>query len=324
MKSHNFIYAPALKSDFRCNVPIRDANRIFLQNGTVQGAGTPLSIKLSRSDSSEKMLQIISIRDENGPAALSFESSFEFGEGSRGRILLCSHTLGERASDTDENVNILLEEGSLAEFTVMFKEQDTARHRVKYNISLAEGSSLNMVFLSINGGEIVCDAEVSLKGRHAECSLSGLYLTGSGQKTDNLMKVTHLVPECRSDQLFKGIVEGNGISHFDGLIKVVRDAQKSEAFQANHNLLVSENARAYSKPQLEIYADDVKCSHGATVGRLDENELFYMRTRGIPADEAVILQQMAFASEVIDRISTHELRSLMLSFVEKRLRSENF
>ena len=134
--------------------------------------------------------------------------------------------------------------------------------------------------------------------------------------------LTHQVPHCHSNQVFKGILDNNGVAHFDGLIKVVPDAQKTEAYQANHNLLVSPTARAYTRPQLEIYADDVKCSHGATIGRLNPDELFYMRTRGIPVAEARLLQQVAFTNEVVEKISSPELRERMQVLVEKRLRGE--
>ena len=124
------------------------------------------------------------------------------------------------------------------------------------------------------------------------------------------------------NQMFKGILDDEGVTKFYGGIVVAQDAQHTEAFQANHNLLISDTAKAYSKPQLEIYADDVKCSHGATVGRLNEDELFYMRSRGIPVEEAKLLQQKAFAFEVLQHITSEELRARMDSLVEKRLRGE--
>lgn len=323
MKANSFIYAPELKSSFRCNVKLNDSRQLYLVNGTVQGGGAPLSISLPDGQSLDKMLQIIAIR-EGDVNFLSFKSEFSFGASSSGKVLLCSHTLGETGYETLETVNIILGPDSVVEFTVMQKENNRANHHTTYNITLSRGASLNIVFLAINGGVLSNDINVTLEGDHADANLSGLYLTDGEQVSDYRLNVEHSVGECRSTQLFKGIIGGKGTSHFDGLIKVVPDAQKTEAYQANHNLLVSDWARAFSKPQLEIYADDVKCSHGATVGRLNEDELFYMRTRGIPFDEALILQQTAFASEVIDKISTQELREIMTAFVEKRLRKENF
>ena len=322
MKANNLIYAPALKQQFRCRVPLRDARQLFLVNGTVQGGGAPLAFRLEDGERQDKMLQLIAVRTAEGPQALAFEESFQFGRGAAGRIIHCSHTFSLDRFQTQERVKIALEEGAEAEFVVMQNEHNQAEHETAYEISLAAGASLRMVFLSLHGGVIRNRIGVSLLGRHASCDLSGLYLTDGEQEMDYDIRLTHAVPECRSNQLFKGVLDNRGVARFDGLIKVVPDAQMTEAYQANHNLLISDTARAFTRPQLEIYADDVKCSHGATIGRLDPDELFYMRTRGIPLAEARLLQQMAFAYEVLEKISSAELRERMQSLVEKRLRGE--
>ena len=217
-------------------------------------------------------------------------------------------------------LRIALEAGASAEYLVL---QDAAEREaeVAYDISLAEGASLRMVFLSLDGARLHNQIRIALNGPHADCDLSGLYLPCGTQEMAFDIRMDHRVPECRSTQLFKSIVADSAVARFFGLIKVVPDAQKTEAYQANHNLLLSEAARAYTKPQLEIYADDVKCSHGATVGRLNEDEMFYMRSRGISLPEARLLQQMAFTGEVLEKISSPELREKMLEQVENRLRS---
>lgn len=217
-------------------------------------------------------------------------------------------------------MQLALEAGASAEYVVL---QDAAGHEgeAEFEISLAEGASLKMVFLSLDAAVLRNRIHVSLSGRHAECDLSGLYLPRGTQEMGFDIRMDHLVPECRSTQLFKSIVDEKAVARFFGLIKVVPDAQKTEAYQANHNLLLSEEARAYTKPQLEIYADDVKCSHGATVGRLNEDELFYMRSRGISLPEARLLQQMAFTGEVLEKISALPLREKMLEQVDNHLRS---
>lgn len=322
MKMNNLIYAPALKQEFRCRVPLRDARQLFLVDGSVQGAGSPLAFRLEDGEQMDKMLQIIGVRSEGGPQELEFEDTFHFGKGSSGKIIQCAHTFSLDLFKTREKVRITLEEGAAAEFVVMQNEHNRAVHETSYDISLAAGAELKMVFLSLHGGEILNRIEVSLDGENASCELGGLYLTDGDQRMDYDIRLTHNVPSCRSNQLFKGILDDRGKAHFDGLIKVVPDAQKSEAYQANHNLLISSDAKAYTKPQLEIYADDVKCSHGATIGRLNPDELFYMRTRGIPMAEAKLLQQMAFAYEVLEKISSDQLRERMQVLVEKRLRGE--
>ena len=217
-------------------------------------------------------------------------------------------------------VRIALEAGASAEYLVLQDAADRAGE-VEYDIMLGEGASLKMVFLSLDGALLRNRVRVSMQGRHASCDLSGLYLPGGTQEMGYEILLTHEVPDCHSTQLFKSIVADQAVARFFGLIKVVPDAQKTEAYQANHNLLLSETARAYTKPQLEIYADDVKCSHGATVGRLNEDELFYMRSRGISLPEARLLQQMAFTGEVLEKISSQDLREQMQARVESRLRS---
>lgn len=222
-------------------------------------------------------------------------------------------------TNPEGRLRIALEAGASAEYVVL---QDAAAPEggTAYDISLAEGASLKMVFLSLGGSLLRDRLRVTLQGRHAACDLAGICLADDRQEMEYDILLTHEVPQCKSTQLFKNIVGGHAVTRFNGLIKVVPDAQQTEAYQANHNLLASETAKAYTQPQLEIYADDVKCSHGATIGRLNPDELFYLRSRGIPQAEARLLQQMAFCNEVLDKISSSEIREKMQVLVEKRLR----
>ena len=215
-----------------------------------------------------------------------------------------------------------LGEGAAAEYLVLQNEPDSARVEADFDIRLAADAQLDLVFLSLHGGELRNRLRVSLDGERAVCNLGGLSLADGQEQMDYDIVVTHRVPGCRSNQLFKSILNDRSVARFDGLIKVVPDAQQTEAYQANHNLLCSEEARAHTKPQLEIYADDVKCSHGATVGRLNPDELFYLRSRGIPREEAQLLQQLAFVAEVLERVSDPDLREKMAVLVEKRLREQ--
>ena len=214
---------------------------------------------------------------------------------------------------------IVPEAGTAAEYLVLQGAAGSVS-ATDWEIRLPEGAQLQMVFLSLDGSTLRNRLRVSLQGRHASCELAGLCLADGNQQMDYDIVLTHEVPQCHSMQLFKNIVGGQAVTHFDGLIKVVPDAQQTEAYQANHNLLTTETAKAFTKPQLEIYADDVKCSHGATIGRLNPDELFYMRSRGIPEKEARLLQQMAFCNEVLEKISAAELREDILQRVEERLR----
>ena len=189
-----------------------------------------------------------------------------------------------------------------------------------YAITLGEGASLRMVFVALGGAAPMrTSLHIEMAGRHASCRLGGLYLAAETQEIDFSVLLRHAVPECFSSQLFKGILRDAAHTRFDGLIYVAPDAQKTEAYQANHNLLLSADARAEARPQLEIYADDVKCSHGATVGRLNEDELFYLRSRGITAAEAARLQQMAFVGEVLEMVADTALRDRLTALVLEKL-----
>ena len=195
-----------------------------------------------------------------------------------------------------------------------------AARSADYTITLGEGARLQMVFVTLGGAvPMQTSLQIEMAGRHAECRLGGLYLAAEHQEVGFSVRLSHSVPECYSAQLFKGVLRDAAQTRFDGLIYVAPDAQKTEAYQANHNLLLSPEARAEARPQLEIYADDVKCSHGATVGRLNEDELFYMRSRGITAAEAARLQQMAFVGEVLEMVGDAALREQLSDRVLARL-----
>lgn len=158
--------------------------------------------------------------------------------------------------------------------------------------------------------------------KNCESKMNGISILTNDQFADNHTLVEHKSANCFSNELYKGIYSGNARGVFNGKIMVRPDAQKINAFQANNNLLLSENASIDSKPQLEIYADDVKCSHGCTVGQLDEEALFYMRSRGIALEEAKAVLTYAFASEVIDSFSIEKVKELAKTMLSKKLNVE--
>lgn len=184
-----------------------------------------------------------------------------------------------------------------------------------------EGETLNLGFLVLPGVSCKLDLDLDICGPGAEVSLSGLYVCPADERVEFNIRLRHSVGGSVSRQLFKGLVGGTARTVFNGTVVVAQDAQHTEASQSNHNLLLSEGAEALTSPQLEIYADDVKCSHGATIGRLNEDEQFYMRSRGISLREAKLLQMMAFASPVLDSVSSESRREELRSIVEKAIRS---
>jgi Fe-S cluster assembly protein SufD len=169
---------------------------------------------------------------------------------------------------------------------------------LKPQYTVGAGERLELTFVVLPGESRDIDVAIDLVGEGAEVSLKGLYLCGGDERVNFRILMHHRAPGCVSRQLFNGIAGGSSHVTFEGRIIVAPDAQKTEAYQENHNIVLSDQAHAETMPQLEIYADDVKCSHGATVGRLDEEALFYMRTRGVPEKDAKVLQMLSFLSPV--------------------------
>jgi Fe-S cluster assembly protein SufD len=176
--------------------------------------------------------------------------------------------------------------------------------------------------LTLNGGLIRNDVYSGLHGRGCESNLYGLYLLDKKQHVDNQVYVDHAQPDNTSFQLYKGIIDDEASAVFNGHILVRKDAQRTAAFQNNRNILLNDNARVTTKPFLEIYADDVKCSHGVTVGQLDPEAMFYIRSRGICERNARMLLMYAFAAEVVNKINIQILRDRLDNMVQKRLKGE--
>ena len=284
--------------------------------------GNPLNNNFPEGKVVENLLQIIAIRTNPQKTELKYDINITAQKNSLGKVVLCSHTLAEEKFLTAENINIKVCEGATLDFLAMQNEHNLSSHVTHFTIEVCKDATFHLNLITLHGGEINNNIETYLTGEHANCELDGLYLADGKQKIKTEINLTHKAPKCNSLQLFKGILGGEAVSNFSGEILVAPDAQKTEAYQSNNNLLTSDTARATSEPHLIIYADDVKCSHGATVGSLDEGELFYMRSRGINVDEAKLLQQQAFAYAVLEKISNEELRSRLSDLVERRLRGE--
>ncbi|MBR0320869.1 MAG: SufD family Fe-S cluster assembly protein [Bacteroidales bacterium] len=184
------------------------------------------------------------------------------------------------------------------------------------NIEVQSGQRKDMVLLVYPG--VSCDVklDVRLAGEGAEANIYGAYVCGGEERVKIAVDMHHDLPHCNSRQLFKGIAGGTSKVDFYGKIIVAQDAQRTEAYQENHNLLLSDGAKVDTKPQLEIYADDVKCSHGATIGRLNEEEQFYMRSRGITLEDARVLQMISFIAPVLENIPEDEREAVAAKFEE--------
>jgi Fe-S cluster assembly protein SufD len=171
---------------------------------------------------------------------------------------------------------------------------------------------------TLSGSLVRNNLTMVLDGEYIESHLNGLYLTNGNQVVDNHTLVDHQKPNCNSNELYKGIIEDKSSATFNGKIYVRKDAQKTNAFQSNKNILLSDDGTINTKPQLEIYADDVKCSHGTSTGKLDEDKIFYLRARGLSETSAKKLLMHAFASEVVDFVKIEELREYIEEKISKR------
>ncbi len=192
--------------------------------------------------------------------------------------------------------------------------------RLARSIEVQSGQRTDMVLLVYPGVSCDIKLDVRLTGEGAEANIYGAYVCGGKEKVKISVDMRHDVPHCNSRQLFKGIAGGDSRVDFYGKIIVAQDAQKTEAYQENHNLLFSDGAKVDTKPQLEIYADDVKCSHGATIGRLNEEEQFYMRSRGISLEDAKVLQMISFIAPVLEHVEDEARRQSLASSMEESIR----
>jgi Fe-S cluster assembly protein SufD len=268
----------------------------------------------------EDPIQLLYISD---PCQTTFQSHprnlIIIGKGGQGKILESHHHLSENTYFHNSVSEIVLNENAMADH---FKIQDDSKQAfriAKTQIYQKEKSTYNSVSIDLGGAIVRNNLGVCLDGENCESNLFGFYFVSGKQHIDNHTNIDHLQPNCDSNELYKGILAEKSRGVFSGTIYVAKDAQKTNAFQSNKNLLLSEEAEIDSKPQLKIYADDVKCSHGATIGQLDENALFYLQQRGINKKEAQTILRSAFAGEVLERISIKSLRERIRDTISNRL-----
>ncbi|HWH70395.1 MAG TPA: Fe-S cluster assembly protein SufD, partial [Candidatus Sulfotelmatobacter sp.] len=220
---------------------------------------------------------------------------------------------------TNVVTELVIGEGAVLEHCKLQDEALSAFHVATIHAHLGRGSNLAAHSIALGARLSRNNIRTVLAGEGLECVLNGLYLTKGDQLADHHMVVEHAQPHCNSHEYYNGILDGRSKGVFHGRILVRPSAQKTDAKQTNKNLLLSEEATVDTKPQLEIYADDVKCTHGATVGQLNEESIFYLRTRGIGAQTARRMLIHAFAGEIIERIRHRALREELSQTVWNRL-----
>ena len=270
----------------------------------------------------DKPVQLINIMRSSVDFMANSHNLIILDEGAGAQLLVCDHTsddvrflcnrvtevfVGENASYEHyklENVH-----NKTTNLCTLLVDQDTSSRFLGNVITLHNGLTRNNI-------------EIDLDGEHCETLMCGMALADKNQQIDNFTSVIHNKPNSHSTELFKYVLDDSAKGGFTGKLYVAKDAQKTQAYQTNRNILLKASAKMRTKPQLEIYADDVKCSHGATIGQLDDKAMFYMRQRGIPESEARLLLMYAFTADVIENIRIDALQDRIKMLVEKRLRGE--
>ena len=295
--------------------PIVALNTLLCQDGIV--------IRVRKGVKVEPTIQIVNIFNNSAALLAARRVLIVMEEDAEAKVLVCDHT---QSSDVDfcsvQVVEVYAGERSRLDFYDL--EESTRRTSRLSSLWLRQeaGSEVLLDAMTLYNGTTRNEFYTSFAGRHARLRMLGMGLEDDSRRLDTYSRIAHDVPDCNTDELFKYTVDDEATGAFSGLIYVAEGASKTEAFQSNRNLVGSDTAKMHSKPQLEIYNDDVKCSHGTAIGQLDEKQLFYMMTRGISEAQARFMLKQAFMSDVIDGISLAPLRDRLKLMVERRFAGE--
>ena len=270
----------------------------------------------------ESPIQIVNIMRANLDFMANSHNLVIVEQGAKAQVLICDHTMDDVNFFSNRVTEVFVGENAFYEH---YKLENVSRKATDVStllIDQARSSNVLSNILTIHNGMTRNNVNIELNGTNCETTLCGMTLSDGKQAVDNHTFVNHNMPHCHSTELFKYVLDDEAKGGFTGRLYVAKDAQKTEAYQTNKNILMKGSAKMRTKPQLEIYADDVKCSHGATIGQLDEKAMFYMRQRGISESEARLLLMFAFTADVIEHIRIDLLQDRIKSLVEKRLRGE--
>lgn len=270
----------------------------------------------------KKPIQIINVLLSDEELMVQHRNLFVLEPNSEIKVVVCDHSLSPADFLTNSVTEVYAGENSHFEYFKVQNEHNQSSQVSHTFIQQEKSSYVQSNAITLHGGLVRNNLFVKLNGEGCENHAFGLFLTDKTQHVDNFIFVEHAKPNCSSTQLFKGILDDKSTGAFTGRILVDRDAQKTSAYQKNSSILLTDDVKMNSKPQLEIYADDVKCGHGGTVGQLDEEAMFYLRTRGIGEKEAKLMLMYAFAYEILSEIKIEPLRDRMTELIDKRLRKE--
>ncbi|MDR1340936.1 MAG: Fe-S cluster assembly protein SufD [Prevotellaceae bacterium] len=263
-------------------------------------------------------LMIINIIDSEARIFSQQHNLFVFGENSVAEVIEYNIDISNVPTLANNLSETVIERNAQVNIVRVQDKGLLSRHISSDYSRQYEGSSFDCSNIVLGGGLVRQNTEVHLLEKHCCSNLYGLVVAGDKQHVDNYTFIDHAVPECQSNELYKSILNDKAVNVFNGRILVRPDAQKTLAFQSNRNILLNTGAKVYTKPQLEIYADDVKCSHGATVGQLNEDALFYMQSRGISKPAAQMLLMSGFANEILEKIKNPEFYDFILSIAQTR------
>lgn len=295
--------------------PIVALDTLLCQDGVV--------IHVSKGVKVESAIQIVNILNNVTPLMVARRLLIVMDEDSEARVLMCDHTQSADVGFcTLQVIEIVAGKRSKLDFYDLEESTVNTTRLSSLYLHQDEESEVLLDAMTLYNGVTRNEFFTRFAGRHARLRMLGMGIEDDSRRLDTYSRISHDVPECNTDELFKYVVDDDAMGAFAGLIYVAEGAVKTEAYQSNKNLVGSDRAKMHSKPQLEIYNDDVKCSHGTAIGQLDEKQLFYMMTRGISEQQARLMLKQAFMSDVIDGISLPPLRDRLKLMVERRFAGE--
>ncbi|NDV57400.1 Fe-S cluster assembly protein SufD [Bacteroides sp. 519] len=270
----------------------------------------------------EKPIQLVNILRADVNFMVNRRMLIVIEDGAQAKLLVCDHAMDDKDFLATQVTEVFV--GKNATLDIYELEETHTRTVRISNLYAKQEASSNLLLneITLHNGVTRNTTEVSLVGEGAETYLCGMAIADKKQHVDNNTSIKHIAPNCNSKELYKYVLDNQAVGAFAGMVLVCPGAQHTNSQMTNRNLCATREARMYTQPQLEIYADDVKCGHGSTVGQLDENALFYMRARGIPEKEARLLLMFAFVNEVVDTIRLDALKDRLHHLVEKRFRGD--
>lgn len=293
---------------------INALNTMWAQDG--------LFVYVPRNVVVERPIQVVNLLRSDVDLMVNRRVLIVLEEGAQARLLFCDHAVDDRHFLTTQVVEAFVGERALLELYGMEETHVKNRRFSNMYVDQQRDSVARLFEITLHNGQTRNRVDVTLSGEGAETSLYGAVMADKEQRVDNNTLIDHRACSCTSHQLYKYVMDGSSVGAFAGRVLVRHGAQHTVSNERNANLCVTPQARMYAQPMLEIYADDVQCSHGSTVGQMNEQALFYMRQRGISLEEARMLLQLAFAGEVIDAVGLEALRDRLRHLVEKRFRGE--